>query len=279
MTAEEPNFDISAACTGAYYSAETFTAVLTFAEGSKFVFDVTEDLFVFPQGTDADVSVERIGDTQVRLTAVGLPAFTSSSFDIVVRAEAIDSPFAKDVAVHISYAHPYIGDGERTAAEDSLTVTGAAIGGGLKGTENGLSLPAYVAKWATLSQQSYDESANTYSYVLTRTERAKAQGITMQTLLEKIDLTAQLVSRYETFRYTFAAAGAIAGAAVDFALPYIYDFFGIDTTDPDIVLRDRRRICGLPAVQHARYGQFLLGATVVCVLSRGRADAHPGHCL
>lgn len=31
-----------------------------------------------------------------------------------------------------------------------------------------------------------------------------------------------------------SAVGALASAGVDFALPYIYDFFGIDTTDPDV---------------------------------------------
>ena len=31
-----------------------------------------------------------------------------------------------------------------------------------------------------------------------------------------------------------SAVGALASAGIDFALPYIYDFFGIDTTDPDI---------------------------------------------
>lgn len=213
ITGEEPDIALTGECSGAYYGADTLTLDLSFIDEGKFVSHLSSDMFSLPQGFDASLSVERRSDDEASLTITNMPDISSQYFDIVVSAEAIDNPFAKDITLSVSYYHPYVGDGERELTEETLKVTGAQLPDGLKGQKGGLSLLSVAEKYVTIARQDYDAEGNSYSYTLTRTDAAKDKNLTMQALTEMLALNASLTSEYETFSYSFSVAGA---------QPYVY---------------------------------------------------------
>lgn len=213
MTGEEPDIALTGECSGAYYGADTLTLDLTFIDEGKFVSHLSSDMFSLPQGFDASLSVERKSDDEASLTITNMPDISSQYFDIVVSAEAIDNPFAKDITLSVSYYHPYVGDGERELTEETLKVTGAQLPDGLTGKSGGLSLLSAAEQYVTITAQDYDAESNTYSYTLTRTGAAKDKNLTMQALTEMLSVNASLTSEYETFTYSFSVAGA---------QPYVY---------------------------------------------------------
>ena len=213
MTGEEPDIALTGECSGAYYGADTLTLDLTFIEEGKFVSDLSSDMFKLPQGFGGSLSVKRVSDSEASLTITNMPDISSPYFDVVVSAEAIDNPFAKDITLNVSYYHPYVGDGERELTEDALKVTGAQLPDGLTGKSGGLSIANYAERYVTITEQNYDAESNSYSYILTRTAAATNKNLTMQALTEILSLNASLTSEYETFTYSFSVAGAE---------PYVY---------------------------------------------------------
>jgi hypothetical protein len=199
FTIELPDLSLTSSTKGAYLGSENLTVNLEFSKDGRFVDELSSSMFELPSGWEGDVTVTRISDTQAALSIDNVPNDITSSFIcLTMSKDAIDSPFANDVAVSIDFPAPSL-----TSADDSIsldldnnkvTFSKLCLPDKITGQSDGLSV---LDQNFAIESQDYNEDENYYSVTLTSKKTLDEE------VLDSLKMSAVLNIGDEQITYNF----------------------------------------------------------------------------